>query len=275
MRRFKCAIMAAPGANCYRESRKAVEMVGFDHNDVHIYDLLEGRESILNYDFLFIQGGFSFGDYVRAGGIEGAYIREKLADDFRKFYDNGKIILAVCNGFQAAVQAGLLTSKGIFEERDITLYYNDSGDFRNFPVNLRNVNKGKCIFTKGLDNVIRLPMRNGQGKLITGDYYNGDRTVLKRLTNNDQVVFTYVDPDSNILNLDVDYRRSWDPTGSVSHIAAICDEKRGTILGMMPHPECAIDPFTDELWTSEEGPKEEGDGVRIFVNAIDYCKSNL
>ena len=275
MRSFKCAILAAPGANCYRESRRAVEKVGFEHKDVHIYDLLEGKESILNYDFLFMQGGFSFGDYVRAGGIEGAFIREKLSHDFRKFYENGKITLAVCNGFQGAVQAGLLTSNNLFGERDITLYYNDCGDFRNWPVYLRNVNVDKCIFTKGMNNIIRLPMRNGQGKLITKDFYDGDKTILKKLFDNDQVVFVYVDPEGKDLCSEGDYRRTWDPTGSVSHIAGICDKNKGTILGMMPHPECAIDPFTDELWTSETGPKKEGDGIKIFVNAIDYCKSNL
>lgn len=275
MRSFKCGILAAPGANCYRESRDAVEKVGFVHKDVHIYDLLKRRESILDYDFLFKQGGFSLGDYVRAGGIEGAYIRKKLADDFRKFYDEGKIILAVCNGFQAAVQAGLLTSNDLFGERNITLYYNDCGDFRNYPVHLRNVNKGKCIFTRGMDDVIKLPMRNGQGKLITSGFYDGDRTVLNELIDNDQIVFEYVDPAGNRLDPDKDYRRSWDPTGSVSHIAGICDKKRGTILGLMPHPECAIDPYTDELWTDEKGPKKEGDGLRFFVNAMDHCRSNL
>ncbi len=275
MGRYKCAILSAPGANCYRESREAVRKAGFDHKDVHIYDLLEGRENLEAYDFLFMQGGFSFGDYVRAGGIEGALIREKMADDFRKFYENGKLTLAVCNGFQAAVQAGLLTSEGLFEERDVTLYYNDCGNFRDYPVHLQNVNSGKSIFARGMDDTIRLPMRNGQGKLITRGFYEGDKDVVNHLFGNDQVVFVYVDPEGNQLNPDVDYRRSCDPTGSVSHIAGICDKEKGTILGMMPHPECAIDPFTDELWTSEDGPKEEGDGFKIFTNAMDYCKGNL
>lgn len=275
MRKYRCAILAAPGANCYRESRNAVNMVGFDHEDIHIYDLLEGRENLEYFDFLFMQGGFSFGDYIRAGGIEGALIREKMSDQFRKFYEDGKITLAVCNGFQTAVQAGLITSNGLFGERDVTLYYNDCGDFRNYPVHLKNVNKGKSIFTRGLDKVIKLPMRNGQGKLITSGFYDGDFSVVDRLFENDQVVFVYADPTGNALEPDGDYRRRWDPTGSVFHIAGLCDAEKGTTLGIMPHPECATDPFTDELWTSEEGPKSEGDGVKIFVNAMDYCKKNL
>ncbi len=275
MGKYKCAILAAPGANCYRESRNAVQMVGFDHKDVHIYDLLEGRESLEAYDFLFMQGGFSFGDYVRAGGIEGALIREKMADQFQRFYNDGKITLAVCNGFQAAVQAGLITGNGLFGERDITLYYNDCGDFRNYPVHLKNVNKGKSIFVKDMDSAIRLPMRNGQGKLITRGFYNGDRSVVDRLFANDQVVFVYVDREGKQLEPNGDYRNSADPTGSVSHIAGLCDSERGTILGMMPHPECRTDPFTDELWTAEDGTKKEGDGLKIFVNAMDYCKNNL
>ncbi len=275
MRRFRCAILAAPGANCYRESRHAVEKVGFMHRDVHIYDLLEGRDSILNYDFLFMQGGFSFGDYVKAGSIEGAFIREKLSGDFNKFYKDGKIILAVCNGFQATTKAGLLTTNGLFGERDITLYYNDCGNFRNFPVHLLNVNRGKCIFTKDLNKVLRLPMRNGEGKLITKGFYNGDKRALNRLINNDQVVFAYTDPEGKNLDTEGDYRRSWDPTGSVLHIAGICDRDKGTVLGLMPHPEGAIDPFTDELWTAEPGPKEEGNGVVIFENAMKYLKENL
>ena len=275
MRSYRCAILAARGANCYRESRDAVKMVGFDHRDVHIDDLMAGRENLEAYDFLFMQGGFSYGDYVRAGGIKGAYNREKLSDQLKRFYEDGKIILAVCNGFQAAVQAGLITSNGLFAERDVTLYYNDCGDFRDYPVHLKNVNKGKSIFVRGMDDVIRLPMRNGQGKLITTGFYNGDLSVVDRLFDNDQVVFVYTDPDGNSLKPDIDYRRSWDPTGSVSHIAGICDAEKGTILGIMPHPEARTDPFTDELWTSEDGPKAKGDGVEIFDNAMDYCKKNL
>ncbi len=276
-RRYRCAILAAPGANCYRESRRAVEMAGFLHRDVHIYDLLDKRDSVLNYDFLFMQGGFSYGDHVRAGGIEGALIRERLSGDFRKFYRDGKIMLAVCNGFQAAVQAGLLTTGGLFEERDITLYYNDCGNFRNLPVHLRNISKGRCIFTRDLDpgRVLRMPMRNGQGKLITKGFYKGDKGALNRLINNDQAVFAYVDPEGNHLDPQGDYRRGWDPTGSVCHIAGICDRDKGTILGLMPHPECRTDPFTDELWTAESGPKERGDGVIIFENAMKYLKDNL
>jgi phosphoribosylformylglycinamidine (FGAM) synthase-like amidotransferase family enzyme len=275
MGRYRCAIMAGPGANCYRESRHAVGLVGFEHKDVHIYDLLEGRESLDGYHFIFLQGGFGFGDYVRAGGIEGAFFREKLSDQFGRFHKDGKIMLAVCNGFQKAVQAGLLTSEGVFGERDITLYYNDCGDFRDYPVHLKNVNGGKCIFTPGIDSVLSLPMRNGQGKLITSGFYSGDRSVVDRLFKNDQVVFAYVDPEGKALEPESDYRRSWDPTGSVLHIAGICDGEKGTILGMMPHPEARVDPFTDENWTAEAGPKKEGDGLRIFVNAMDYCKSNF
>lgn len=275
MSKYRCAILAAPGANCYRESRHAVGMVGFEHQDVHIYDLLEGRKDINDFDFLFMQGGFGFGDYVRAGGIEGALIRQKLTNQFKKFHGDGKIILAVCNGFQKAVQGSLLTSDGIFGKRDMTLYYNDCGDFRDYPVHLKNVNDGKCIFTQGMDDVICLPMRNGQGKLITEGFYGGDRTVVERLFDNDQVVFAYVDPQGNTLKPEGDYRRSWDPTGSVFHIAGICDKEKGTVLGIMPHPEVRVDPFTSENWTSEKGPKKEGDGLMIFVNAMEYCKSEL
>ncbi len=275
MSKYRCAILAGPGANCYRESRRSVEMVGFDHKDVHIYDLLEGRDDINNYHFLFMQGGFGFGDYVRAGGIEGALIRRKLAGQFTKFHGDGKIILAVCNGFQKAVQGGLLTSDGFMGESDITLYYNDCGDFRDYPVHLLNVNKGKCIFTKGIEDLCTFPMRNGQGKLITKGFYDGDMSVVKRLFENDQVVFTYTDPEGHVLEPSGDYRRSWDPTGSIMHIAGICDNEKGTVLGLMPHPEARTDPFTAEDWTSEAGPKAEGDGVIIFANAMDYCKSEL
>ena len=273
MRKYKCAILAAPGANCYRESRSAVEMVGFEHSDIHIYDLIEGRDNLNEFDFLFMQGGFSFGDYVRAGGVEGALIREKLSEQFKKFYADGKITLAVCNGFQAAVQAGLITGSGLFGERDITLYYNDCGDFRDCPVHLKAVNRGKSIFLRDIDETIRLPMRNGQGKIITSGYYDQNEAVVNLLFKNDQVAFIYVDPDGN--QLQPANSLVHDPTGSVSHIAGLCDSDRGTILGMMPHPEARIDPFNDELWTAENGIKKEADGVKIFVNAMDYCKKNL
>jgi phosphoribosylformylglycinamidine synthase len=264
----KCAILRDPGTNCHRESRAAAELVGFAVYDVFIKELLEGRKDINDYHFIIDAGGFGNGDYIRAGAIKGARMR-KVGGQFEEFYDNGKLMLMICNGAQDGVQSGLISSRnGPIGEQDITLYKNKCGNFRNQPVYLQNVNKSKCAFTKGLSKTVCFPMRNGEGRFIPKD-----EKVLKRLYDDDQVVFKYVTPDGSAPVLEKD-QKLFNPTGSVDRIAGVCN-KRGNWLALMPHPECAIDPFTDWRWTGERGPKNEGDGVIIFRNAYEYVKGVL
>jgi len=265
----KCAILRDPGTNCHRESRAAAELVGFTVYDVFLKQLLEGEGNINDYQFLIDAGGFGHGDYIRAGAIKGGVRMRKLGAQFEEFYANGGLMLMICNGAQDGVQGGFISSQPkAIGEQDVTLYNNACGNFRNQPVYLSNVNRGSCVFTKGVTGVVSFPMRNGQGRFIPKN-----DEVLKRLYTDDQVVLKYVTPDGREPSTERE-QRLHNPTGSVDQIAGVCN-KKGTWLALMPHPEAAIDPFTDGQWTSEAGPKEKGDGVLIFKNAYEYAVEKL
>ncbi|MBN2567543.1 phosphoribosylformylglycinamidine synthase subunit PurQ [Candidatus Woesearchaeota archaeon] len=264
----RAAIVVAEGSNCQRESREVLRHVGFSVDTAHINDLLSGGKRINDYDFLFVIGGFSYGDYIKAGKRLAFRLQDpSLAGGIDRFYEDNRLLLGICNGFQILTHAGMLpTTDDPVGEQAFTLDYNTVGGFRNQWVALKNVNRGNCVFTKGIEETLWMPMRNGEGRFVPKGYPDGSE-VEDLLRRQDQVVFEYALPEKPFLT------ERFDPTGSVKHIAGVCNT-RGTWMGMMPHPECAHDPFTDPRW-QVRGAKGEGDGVIIFRNAYEYAKRNL
>lgn len=266
----KAAILWLPGKNRYRESEWSLKHVGFEVEYVFMNDLLLKKKSVLEYSLIFDIGGFGFGDYNFAGSLAGKYfLHPNVKSEMERFVEEGRLLLGVCNGFQDLTVAGLIsTSKKPFGEVDLALYDTDAGRFMDYPVSLNNVNRGKCIWTKGIEEVLLMHMDNGEGKLVTKGYYRNDLAVLKKLWNNDQVVFAYVKPKGQMLGKRESNLRA-DPTGSVDHIAGICNYK-GNVLGMMPHPE-TTNPLSDPLWT-RDGARKEPSGLILFRNAYEYVK---
>lgn len=259
--------------NCQDETAGFLKYVGFDVEEVLLKELLEGKYSILDYDLVFDPGGFGHGDHIRSG-IRVAIKLKRLAKDWEKFYDERKLFIGVCNGFQDMVQGGFLTTEEkAISSQEFTLLPNEFGPYRNHDVYLQNVNSGNCIYTKGIDEPLRLPMRHAEGRFwIKG--LPEDKDLLEKLYRQDQVVFKYVAPDgSSLEGSSEEMRKKWCYNGSVDFIAGICDPI-GIWLGMMPHPEVQCNPFTDLLWTAEGGIKKYGDGVKLGVNACAYCKRN-
>ena len=201
---------------------------------------------------LAVPGGFAHGDDIAAGKILANLIRYKLSRDFVKFIEDGKLVIGICNGFQAIVKAGLLPAFGGFGKQEATLAGNDSGYFIDKWVRLKHVNKGKCIFTKGMKSGIFVPINHGEGKFVAPP------DVLRRLEENDQVVFRYEE----------------NPNGSMNDIAGICNAQ-GNVLGLMPHPEKFVSKYMHPYWTREKALPEEGDGLAMFRNAVEYAKRNL
>lgn len=259
--------------NSQEETAGLLKYVGFEVHEVLLKELLEGKDSILNYDLIYDPGGFGHGDHIRSG-IRTAIKFKILAKDWEKFYAERKLFIGVCNGFQDMAQGGFLTTQQeAISPQEFTLLPNEFGPYRNHDVYLRNVNRGNCIYTKGID-VIRLPMRHAEGRFWVKGLPE-DRTLLERAYHQDQVVFKYIAPDgSSLEGLSEGMRKKWCYNGSVDFIAGVCDPL-GIWLGMMPHPEVQYNPFTDLLWTAEDGIKEHGDGVQPLVNAYDYCKGRL
>lgn len=257
----KVLILRTAGTNCDYETRYAFEKAGAKVDVVHMNTLLANRKLVHDYHILTLPGGFTYGDDVSAGKILANQIKYHLAEDIKTFIHEKKLILGICNGFQALAKAGLLPSFNK-DNQEVTLTFNDSNKFEARWVYLK-VCSNKSIFIKNSDvSTIYLPIAHGEGKFITKD-----ETVLNRITMNHQVIFQYV----NERGEEADY--SWNPGGSIQNIAGICDPT-GQILGMMPHPERHIEPTHHPRWT-RNGLKEWGDGFLIFRNAVQYVKTSF
>jgi phosphoribosylformylglycinamidine synthase len=260
-------IFRAPGTNCDAETRHALEYFGCRARVVHINKLIRREVRLSSFHGVVIPGGFSYGDHIRSGAILGKMVGEKLKDQLVEFWEEGKPILGICNGFQVLVEAGLLPAfEGFSDIPEAALGKNVSNRFEDRWIYLRNDNKGKCIFTRGL-RVLRMPVNHGEGKLILPR--GVEEELYRRLVKNDQLVFRYARADGSLAL--GEYPEN--PNGSFRDIAGVCDP-RGTILGMMPHPEKAFHRITYPDWT-RTGIKGVGDGYWIFKNMVDYVSASL
>ncbi|HET9014142.1 MAG TPA: phosphoribosylformylglycinamidine synthase subunit PurQ [Thermomicrobiaceae bacterium] len=209
---MRFAVITFPGSNGDHDALTAVEAgLGQPVEPVWYRETDLGR-----FDALLIPGGFSYGDYLRAGAIARfAPVMTSVA----RFAAEGGPVLGICNGFQVLTEAGLLPG---------ALLRNASLEFNSSWVRLR-VENSDTAWTEGLSRgeTLRLPIAHGEGR------YFADPETLRRLEARGQVVFRYVDdrgeatPDGN-------------PNGSVDNIAGVSNE-RGNVVGLMPHPERAFD----------------------------------
>ncbi|MEK6714921.1 MAG: phosphoribosylformylglycinamidine synthase I [Candidatus Omnitrophota bacterium] len=268
----KVLILRSAGTNCDKETKFAFEKALAEASLVHINEIVRGQERLDDYQILALPGGFSYGDDVGAGKILANELRFKLGDDLRKFIEAGKLIIGICNGFQILVKAGILPGKEDFPQ-EVSLIINDSGKFEDRWTYLRSTKHAthaiarvprstKCIWTKGLPEIIYLPVAHGEGKFVTKD-----KALLDKLRRNGQIVFQYCQKEGKLGGYPDN------PNGSLDNIAGICDET-GRIFGLMPHPERHIQGSQHPRWT-RDGLKKEGDGLVIFRNGVNYAKRYL
>ncbi|MCJ2519600.1 MAG: phosphoribosylformylglycinamidine synthase I, partial [Candidatus Thermoplasmatota archaeon] len=253
-------VLRAPGTNCDIETRQAFLDLGATAEVVRIDRL----SSLPEYHGLVIPGGFSYGDHVRSGAIMGKVMGKKFGALITAFAEEGKPILGICNGFQVLSEAGLLPGYDSGEAQ-MALGRNASSGFECRWSYLRMENKGRCVFTKGLPQVVRIPVAHGEGKVIFPP--GREEEYLQRLEAGDQMAFRYSTEDG----VQADGRYPENPNGSFDDIAGICDSK-GTILGMMPHPERAFHRIAYPDWT-RTGLEDKGDGYLIFKNMLEYAGS--
>jgi phosphoribosylformylglycinamidine synthase len=171
--------------------------------------------------------------------------------------------MGICNGFQLLVKLGLIPSLDSDIKQEATLTFNDSGKFEDRWVYLEINESSPCVFTRGLKELY-LPVRHGEGKFIPRD-----ERVLQELKQRDLIVAWYSDTSCEVPVMEYPLN----PNGSVEGIAGICD-RTGRIFGMMPHPEGYLHYTNHPRWTRENLP-EEGMGVAVFRNAVEYIRSNL
>lgn len=208
---MKFAVLVFPGSNCDIDCYKAVE----DTVGQPVDYVWHTATDLSAYDCILVPGGFSYGDYLRCGAISRF---APVMNEVAKAAEQGKFILGICNGFQILTEAGLLPG---------TLLRNTSLKFRCHDTVLRvenNENPFTSQYAKGQE--INIPIAHGEG-----NYYCDDIT-LKELQDNKQILFKYVN----------------NPNGSLEDIAGISN-KQGNVVGMMPHPERAV----DTLLGSEDG----------------------
>jgi len=270
----KIAILRIEGTNCEQESYDAFKRLGVYPEFVHLKQLLgidcnknEIRDTF-DYQCLMIPGGFSVGDYIRAGAIFAARIKSKLQKKLVDFVKQEYPILGICNGFQVLIELGLLPGidDAVPSSPEACLYLNDSNRFECRPTLLKHENKGKCIFTSKIPkNDIRLiPSAHAEGKLLFS--LDKQEDYLRKLEENDQVVFRYVDPKGNYAGY------PWNPNGSISNIAGICN-RQGNVFGMMPHPERTFYKHQHPDWTKTGLGNNIGDGQAVFESVLEYiCK---
>jgi phosphoribosylformylglycinamidine synthase len=216
----KFGVIVFPGSNC-------------DHDAYHVIskhvgqpvDFIWHRETDLStYDALIIPGGFSYGDYLRAGALARF---SPVMDSVKKFAQSGRFVLGICNGFQILCEAGLLPG-ALIRNRD--LHFICEHVFVRVATN-------DTPFTNEMSSgaVLRLPIAHADGNYICDD------VTFAELKRDNRIVFNYCDQDGNIT-------ASANPNGSLGNIAGICNAGRN-VLGLMPHPERAC----EDLLGSSDG----------------------
>lgn len=260
-------ILRVGGTNCDAETKRAFDDLGVKAKIVHLNAIIE-KGNLLNYSALVIPGGFSYGDYVRAGAIWAKEVSVKLGSELQKFAEEGRPILGICNGFQVLVEAGLLPGfEGISKYPEAALATNVPIGYYCGWVYVKHENRGKCIFTQMIPKgkVLRIPVAHAEGRFIFSK--ENENIYLKRLCANDQLVFRYCDENGEPANGEYPVN----PNGASYDIAGICNPS-GTIFGLMPHPERAYYGWQLLDWTKRERMPKYGDGRLIFESMVECIK---
>lgn len=261
-------VLRAPGTNCDEETAHAFERAGGKAIRVHLNELVKRPTLLSDYQILCIPGGFSFGDDVGAGVLFASELAAAVGDVMGEFLSRDTLTLGICNGFQVLMKTGLLPvgPSGWGADpasRKVTLTWNTSGRYDARWVHLK-VAAPQNAFLRGIDE-IELPVAHAEGRIAISESVD-----LGQWQENGQVGLCYraAGDDRPFDASEAVLPPPANPNGSIANIAALSDPE-GRILGLMPHPERAIDPTQHPQWTRRPLP-EEGDGMKLFRNAITY-----
>lgn len=223
---MKFAVLVFPGSNCDIDMYHAIK----DELGEEVEYVWHTATDLSGFDGILVPGGFSYGDYLRCGAMAN---QSNIMAEVKKAADAGKPVLGVCNGFQILTEAGLLPG---------ALLRNKNLKFMCRTIQLK-VENNNTLFTNQYEQgqMINIPIAHGEG-----NYYCDEET-LQQLKDNNQILFTYSGEN---------------PNGSLEDIAGITNE-RGNVLGMMPHPERAVDALVGGA-----------DGLAVFKSIVKQWREN-
>ncbi|TAH25504.1 MAG: phosphoribosylformylglycinamidine synthase subunit PurQ [Cytophagales bacterium] len=230
---MKFGVIVFPGSNCDEDLYYVLK----NNMKQDVVKLWHKDQSLQACDFIFLPGGFSYGDYLRSGAIARfSPIMEKVFEHA----DKGGFIMGICNGFQILTEAHLLPG---------ALLHNNSRKFICKNVFLKAEHNNALITSKlDISKPYLIPIAHGEGK-----YYADDIT-LAELNKNEQILFRYCDSNGTV-------NESTNANGSLQNIAGVCNKTKN-VFGMMPHPERAADGLLNNL-----------DGRAIFESIIDMVQA--
>jgi len=228
----KFGVIVFPGSNCDHDAYHALAHI-FEAETVFLW---HKDHDLQNCDVIIIPGGFSYGDYLRSGAIARF---SPIMEEVIAFAQKGGLVLGICNGFQVLLEAGLLPG---------AMQHNEQLRFVCKQSYIRCENN-KTPFTNQLTNQLSLQIPVAHGE---GNYYINDAG-LQQLKENGQIVFRYCDENGVV-------EKSSNVNGSVDSIAGICNQQ-GNVLGMMPHPERAVESILGSA-----------DGKGVFASLINHLQ---
>lgn len=257
MNAINVLVLRAAGINCEEETAFAWARAGAVPETIHVNRLIETPAMLERFHIVTVPGGFSYGDDIASGKILAARLSLHLGDALRGFVQRGGLLLGICNGFQVLVKAGLLPGPGL--ERRVTITHNDSGRYEDRWVWLETTCDHCAFLRRG--QRWRVPVAHGEGKIVT----DGEPT-RARLVEEGLIALRYCDEQGCPGPFPIN------PNGSELDIAGLTDAT-GRILGLMPHPERAIEATQTPDWTRQR--PADGPGMALFRNAIEFIENHV
>jgi phosphoribosylformylglycinamidine synthase I len=262
----KALIITAPGINCDLELAEGFMHAGAIPWSVHINELLDNPTIIDDADLIGLPGGFSYGDSIAAGRIMANLMRKTLYSKFADALRRGVPMIAPCNGFQIAVQLGLLPGPHPGSDWDasapaptVALAQNESARFIDKWVKFQVPTNTRCIWTRNIKSssaTSLIPIAHGEGRFVPAN-----DAVMQDIEDSGRVACRYGANDN--------------PNGSVGDVMGICDAS-GLVLGLMPHPERFLRWTQHPTWTRLAKEEMTGDtlGLQMFKNAVLHVTNN-
>lgn len=253
---LRAVVLTAAGINCDAELAEAFALAGATPRLAHLNEVAADPGILDEADLVGLPGGFSYGDAIAAGRIAAAIMRSTAWDGLRRALDRGVPMIAPCNGFQIAVQLGLLPDPGALDGEPptptVALVDNASGRFVDRWCRVEIPGSTCCRWTAGLTGsaaTMMMPVAHGEGRFVA------DPETLRRLDAAGCIAMRYARDD--------------DPNGSAGHVAGICDPS-GLVLGLMPHPERYLHWTRHPFWTRLDPADRaaEPPGLLMFRRAV-------